>query len=215
MTHSTQCYKRCLRKFARRPKKVPLGSENDEKKNIFPQDNPMDTWNPILTNLLSDKKSFPFILQKRQKSGTLRGKNSSKYSWGHVECSLGNPVKRKFDKRPKTFRWLTENCEQTLLSKTNDSPQNDPMVTLIAVLTTLQNKFEKMPSSFRSIAEKLINFFPEKRYISKSSYGHGQRSFGDPIGKFGTRSQMFSLSVLERWKSLVYWKKLWKSSSGT
>ena len=165
------------------------------KKNIFPQDNPMDTWNAILTNPLSDKKSFPFILQKRQKTATLRGKNSSKSSSGHVECSLGNPVKRKFDKRPKTFRWLSENGEQTLLSKTNDSPQNFPMVTLIAVLTTLQNKFEKMPSSFRSIAEKVNRFLSRIKIYLKKFLRTWTTQFRRPFRKCWTRSQMFSLSV--------------------
>ena len=127
----------------------------------------MDTWNAILTNPLSDKKIFPLFLQKRQKTENFTRKNSSKCYWGHSQYSLGIPVKRKYDKRPKKFRWMSEKGDQTLLSKTNDSPQNFSMVTLIAVLTTLPNKWEKMPSSFCSMSENVNQSFFRKQNLSQ------------------------------------------------
>ena len=62
---------------------------------------------------------------------------------------------------------MSKNGEEKLYSKTNDSPQNVPMVPLIAVLTTLPNKSEEKPGSFSWMSEKVNKVFLHEEISSQ------------------------------------------------
>ena len=70
-------------------------------------------------------------------------------------------------KKPIIFLSMSENGEEKLYSKTNDSPQNVLMVPLIAVLTTLPNKSEEKPGSFSWMSEKVNEVFLHEEISSQ------------------------------------------------
>ena len=90
---------------------------------------------------------------------------------------------------------MAEKGDQTRLSKANDSPQNDPMVTLIAVLTTLPNKFEKTTSSFCSMSKNVNQNFFRKQNLSQKVPTDLDNAILKTLSENLGQSQIFSVSV--------------------
>ena len=105
---------------------------------------------------------------------------------------FGQPRQEKFDKRPKCFAPCPKIKIGRCFSEKNEAPQKVPMVTLIAVLTTLPNKSEEKPSSFCSMFENDNGIFlQEKIYSQKvpTNLFNAVLKFWKPIGNLWTKSQ--------------------------
>ena len=93
----------CQGKSARRPKKIRLGTESDEKFIFYKKKFlkrfiwtiGLQFWQPCFWQKI---EPFQFILQKRQKNGKFNVKRPSKCSPGNVECSLDNTVRENLTK---------------------------------------------------------------------------------------------------------------------
>ena len=90
-------------------------SETD-KKNVFPQSDPLDTQNAVLTTPLNSFRqnieNFQLIVRNDEKEDDFFQKNSffRNCSLGYVECSFDDPADNLMnDKKPKTFRSRSEN----------------------------------------------------------------------------------------------------------
>ena len=108
---------------------------------------------------------------------------------------------------------MSENGEEKLYSKTNDSPQNVPMVPLIAVLTTLPNKSEEKPGSFSWMSEKVNEVFLHEEISSQKI---PMDLFNAVLKKtlseiYGQKVKNFSLNVRKLWIN-TFFKNKWFAS---
>ena len=102
-----------------------------------------------------------------------------------------------------------------VFSKEAVSPQNSPLDTQIAFLTSLVKNFSQKidNSSLIKVSKKSVTF-PKNSHNSSS--GHIDFIFDNPVEFFCQKSEMFSLKIRKRWKTLIFFKKhfLLNSSPG-
>ena len=128
-TRRLQFWDLCWIIFITSPKIFCSKSESDQsvfffKKNLFPRNNALDTWNEVLTTLskiFTRIKKFLFKFQNWFIKIYLFQKSfSSKCSSGHEECSLENPTENLIAKFAQTFFANSKNdAKNQMFFKTN------------------------------------------------------------------------------------------------
>ena len=125
---------------------------------------------------------------------------------------FGQPRQEKFDKRPKCFAPCPKIKIGRCFSEKNEAPQKVPMVTLIAVLTTLPNKSEEKPSSFCSMFENDNGIFLQEEISSQKVPLDLYKAVLKTLPEsFGQKSEKFSLTVRNWWWN-TFLKNKWLCS---
>ena len=125
---------------------------------------------------------------------------------------FGQPRQGKIGRGPKIFRSMSKNGDPPLIPETNQSPQNVPMVTLIAVLTTLPNKSEEKPSNSSSMSENDTEIFLQGKKSSQKMQMDLYNAVSKTLsGNFGQKGKNFLLKVRKWWIN-TFIKNKWFSS---
>ena len=131
---------------------------------------------------------------------------------GSLRMQFGPDRQRKFDKRPKYFSQCPERVIKRFLSERNESPQNVPIVTLIAVLTTLSNKSEEKQSSFSSMSENdSEKFLQEKNSVQNDPMDLYNAVLKTLSENFGEEAKNFSINVRKWWINTSFKNKSFTS----
>ena len=128
------------------------------------------------------------------------------------KMQFGQPRQEKFDKRPKCFAPCPKIVIGRCFSETNEAPQKVPMVTLIAVLTTLPNKSEEKPSSFCSMFENDNGIFLQEKIYSQKVPTNLFNAVLKTLSEiYGQKVKNFSLNVRKLWIN-TFFKNKWFAS---
>ena len=122
---------------------------------------------------------------------------------------FGQPRQEKFDTRPKCFAPCPKIVIGRCFSETNEAPQKVPMVTMIAVLTTLPNKSEEKPSSFCSMFENDNGIFLQEKIYSQKVPTNLFNAVLKTLSEiYGQKVKNFSLNVRKLWINTFFQKQM-------
>ena len=139
-----------------------------------------------------------------------------KFSWkkfrkkflGSRRMQFGQHRQGKFDKRPN----CPERVTKRFLSERNESSQNVPIVTLIAVLTSLSNKSQEKQSSFSSMSENdSENFLQEKNSLQNDTMDLYNAVLKTLSENFCEKAKNFSINVRKWWINTSFKNKSFAS----